>query len=98
MAPWLCLELVQILVPHMNEEHNSIPAFYKVLSTIRFLAEGSYQKGCGNDLNSPMSQPSVSRAIHEVVPIINEQMHADYIQFPNTPEKRQIISQQLVQL
>lgn len=58
---------------------------FQFFSTLSFLAHGSYQKPVGQDRLSGMSQPSVSRYIHEVVDILVEQLGQRYIKFPQNP-------------
>ena len=92
MRPWLAVVLTNILIPFIPNDPRGIPSHLKVLSVLRFFAEGSYQKGCANDLNHPLSQPSFSRALHEVVPVILNQMSDQFIKFPSTPADRIAVS------
>ena len=77
---------------YTNRYWSSIPYYLKVLSVLRFLAEGSYQKGWASDLNHPLSQPFVSRALHEVVFVIFNHMADQFIQFPSAPEEKIAVS------
>lgn len=65
---------------------------FKVLTTLSFLATGSYQKVIGSDWNSCNSQKAVSRHINEIVSVLNNIM-GEYIQFPGTRGERNSIKQ-----
>lgn len=46
---------------------DAVPAIIKLSVTLRFLAEGSYQTGAGQDLNIGLAQQTVSKVLWEVV-------------------------------
>ena len=78
---------------HRNVERASaIPWHLQILAVLRFLAEGSFQKGAASDFNHPMSQASLSRCIDKVLNALLE-VQGNYIRFPQTPEERRNVSQ-----
>lgn len=64
----------------------------KVITTVRFLAQGAYQRGVGNENSVSLSQPSVSKVLNEVIDCINLHLLQKYIKFPTSPVEKQIIS------
>ncbi|XP_024878145.1 uncharacterized protein LOC112458638 [Temnothorax curvispinosus] len=57
----------------------------KVLTALRYFASGSYQLHIGQNLNSAVSQSSVSRSIHEIINAANRPEVMDkWIKFPRT--------------
>lgn len=59
--------------------------------TMRILAEGSYQKGAGNDFNVGLAQPTVSGVFHECVNAMFTKLCPKWISFIMTePEKNEI--------
>lgn len=74
-------------LPDVEREGLGIPKDLVVLCALHFYAQGSYQKGVGQDFNSPMSQFSVSRCIELVTDILVENF-GDKIKFPSTEAKR----------
>lgn len=57
-----------------------------------FFATGSYQLPMGNGIFAPVSQPSVSRALEEVVNALNEpDIFNSWVKYPsNFQELRQV--------
>lgn len=49
---------------------------------MRILAEGSYQRGAGNDFNICLSQPAVSQAFHECIEAMYNVLCPIWISFP----------------
>lgn len=62
----------------------SVPAILKLAATLRFFAEGSYQKGVGNDFVLGLAQPTVSKIIKEMINIMEEFMCSQWIKFETT--------------
>lgn len=91
MTPQVAIELIELHRPRLKNHPRGIPPHLQVLSVLRFMSEGSYQKGVSQDNNHPMSQSSFSRYLHSVIPAI---LHlADrYIVFPRNQVERQEIS------
>lgn len=92
MFPWVAIELIEILRPHLSDHPRGIPPHLQVLAVLRFFAEGSYQKGVANDNYHPMSQPTFSKYLHDVVPAILR-LADQFIKFPSTREERQLVQQ-----
>jgi len=64
----------------------------QVAATIRLLAQGSYQKGIGNDFLIGLSQPAISKALNEVLDCMHIQICAKYVKFPIITEEKTRIS------
>jgi len=62
-----------------------------VATTVRFLAQGSYQMSVGRDYNFGLSQPAVSKVMKEVLGVLNAVLCPAYIQFPTTTAAREEI-------
>ena len=86
MYPAVAQNLINRVQVFLPNHPAGVPPHLQVLSTIRFLAEGHYQKGLGTDVNHTMSQASVSRYLHVVIPAIN-QIAFQFIRFPSTAEE-----------
>lgn len=55
------------------------------MTTLRFFASGSYQMDIGRNINMAVSQPTVSRCIHEIINVMTRQeIMAEWIKFPST--------------
>jgi hypothetical protein len=81
-----------MLSNHVNIKRNSaVPFHLQVLSVLRLLAEGNFQKGAANDFNHPISQASMSRFFDQVLEAILA-LKDQYITFPCTREERQAVS------
>ena len=91
MSAEVTLRLIQLLENRLQGSRNTaIPVHIKVLITLRFLAEGSLQKGVSQDFNHPVSQSTVSRSINTVIDAILD-LGDEFIQFPRTRQQRDII-------
>ncbi|XP_058974301.1 putative nuclease HARBI1 [Musca domestica] len=66
----------------------SVPNTLKLAATIRILAEGSYQKGAGNDFNVSLSQSSVSNVFRECIEVLHNKLCPNWISFPTTEEEK----------
>jgi hypothetical protein len=60
---------------------------FQVLVTLNFLACGSYQRRV-DDFLTAMCQTKVSQAIHEVCPIISNQLMRRYVRPPTTRQQK----------
>lgn len=92
MSSNLANHLVEILRPYSIEDSRGVSPKLQSYSCLRFLAEGGYQKGMGTDVNSPMSQSTVSKYIHKVIQAINR-LASLYIRCPQTLGERAAIQQ-----
>lgn len=57
----VAIELIELLRPFLSDHPRGIRPHLQVLAVLRFLAEGSYQKGVANDLYHCISQPTFSK-------------------------------------
>lgn len=79
-------ELIDRLTPFMMK--GTLDPQIKLFAAIRHFASGSYQTDIGENKYISLSQPSVSRSIHEVVNSVHESgLFSETIQFPNNLEK-----------
>lgn len=70
---------------------------FQILCTLSFLANGSYQKIIGKNVDTYISQSSASRAIHEVVNALNNRsIISKYIRFPQNQNDRQVLKSRQV--
>ncbi|XP_039619162.1 putative nuclease HARBI1 [Polypterus senegalus] len=80
----LCQQFSQLL-ERLTKRTSAVPVHTQVLSTIGFLATGTFQREIGD--RSGISQPTVSRimphVLHEIISITSQ-----YITFPNTAAER----------
>ncbi|XP_065093820.1 putative nuclease HARBI1 [Ochlerotatus camptorhynchus] len=61
---------------------SSVLPITKLSAALRFFAEGSYQKGVGNDVFAGMAQPTLSKTLASVIDILETQVCPMVIQFP----------------
>lgn len=55
------------------------------MTALRFFAGGSYQMDIGKNIYMAVSQPTVSRCLHEVINIMTRpEIMNEWIKFPNT--------------
>ncbi|KAB0805455.1 hypothetical protein PPYR_02425 [Photinus pyralis] len=85
----LTRDLMTDLSPFLqdNERVLGIPKHLKILATLNFLAQGSYQKAVGQDFFCPMSQKSVSRCVEEVTGALVEHF-PHFVHFPSTAAEK----------
>ncbi|KAL2093109.1 hypothetical protein ACEWY4_010421 [Coilia grayii] len=85
------MELCDTLEPQLQREtrrSNAIPVSIQVLSTLAFLATGSFQREIGD--RSGVSQPSLTRIMPLVLRAINS-LAGRYIQFPYNDAQQTVI-------
>ncbi|XP_066600856.1 putative nuclease HARBI1 [Prorops nasuta] len=73
--------------PHLNPQTriSALDSTTKVMTALRFFASGSYQMDIGNNIYMAVSQPTVSRCIHEVINVMTRpEIMNEWIKFPNT--------------
>lgn len=58
---------------------SSIPPILKLATSLRFFAEGSYQKCSGNDFNLGLAQPTVSVVLTEMLNVLEEHICGKWI-------------------
>lgn len=66
----------------------SIPPVLQLAATLRFLAEGSYQRSVGNDLNVCLARPTVSVVITEVLKAIERSICRRWVTLAMTDEEK----------
>lgn len=54
----MAINLIQMLEPYLPNDPRGVHPTLQVLAVLRFLAEGSYQKGVAESMHHPMSQPT----------------------------------------
>jgi hypothetical protein len=63
-----------------------------VLAALYFYAQGSYQKNISSSYLLSMSQPTLSKCLHEVTEALNNpNILRAHIKFPNTIDERERI-------
>ena len=90
MYPEIAIDLIEMLAPNLPDHSRGVRPHLQVLAVLRFLAEGSYQKGVSQELNHPMAQSTYSKYLHAVISAINL-LARRFISFPRTREERQAI-------
>ena len=91
MTPEVVLRLIHLVENQILQEGNStIPVYIQVLLTLRFLSDGSLQKGFSQDFQHPVSQSTACRCINRVTNAINN-LGGTFVQFPTTEEERERI-------
>lgn len=65
---------------------------FQILSSLRFYARGGYQLDVGENVFIGISQPSVSRCLHEVTAAIITHLEPHYVKFPTTELERTVNS------
>ncbi|VEN53778.1 unnamed protein product, partial [Callosobruchus maculatus] len=82
------------LAPYLSDTQRctALSVECKVLASLSLLATGSYQKPIGMSYVHGLSQPSVSRALRDVVDALNHpEILSRHIYFPRSLEGRQAI-------
>ncbi|XP_065366236.1 putative nuclease HARBI1 [Calliphora vicina] len=75
--------VLDMIEPKLKESKrtSAVPNILKLAATMRILAEGSYQKGAGNDYNVGLSQSSVSKVFKECINAMNSELCKSWISF-----------------
>lgn len=66
---------------------------FQILTVLNFMATGSFQNCIEVNSSISLSQPSVSRIIHEICNIIVTHLLPEYIKFPSTQEEQNAVKQ-----
>ncbi|OXU22898.1 hypothetical protein TSAR_014176 [Trichomalopsis sarcophagae] len=91
LTPHVALMLIRDLEADLVGVRASvIPPHNQVLSVLRFLAEGSYQKGFSQEFHHSISQATASTCIIRVVDAINNNLSHRFLRFPTTGFRRSI--------
>ncbi|XP_017469702.1 PREDICTED: uncharacterized protein LOC108371140 [Rhagoletis zephyria] len=67
---------------------SALSAELKFAATLRFLVEGSYQLGAGNDFNIGIAQSTMSGVLKEVLDCLEEQICPKWITMEMTNEEK----------
>lgn len=87
----ILIEQLEPLLPQPRRDE-AIPNFKKILMLLFHFAHGTYQTPAGISAVISMSQSSVSRALHEVLPVFIQSITPTYIKFPQTSAEAQRFS------
>ncbi|XP_024878548.1 putative nuclease HARBI1, partial [Temnothorax curvispinosus] len=80
-------KLIEIVEPHLAPQTriSAINLTTKVTTALRFFASGSYQLNIGKNIYMGVSQPTVSRCIHEIINVVSrEEIMNEWIKFLST--------------
>ncbi|XP_017461357.1 PREDICTED: putative nuclease HARBI1 [Rhagoletis zephyria] len=67
----------------------AIPPILKLACVLRFFADGSYQKGIGNDFEIGFAQATVSVVLREILNIFESVICPEWIQIQMTADEKQ---------
>ncbi|XP_062551170.1 putative nuclease HARBI1 [Armigeres subalbatus] len=67
---------------------SSVQPILKLSAALRFFAEGSYQKGVGNDIFAGMAQPTLSKVLSVVIGVFEAEICPTAIRFPETEAEK----------
>ncbi|XP_034839902.2 putative nuclease HARBI1 isoform X2 [Maniola hyperantus] len=87
---YLCEELNETLRPLNSVD--GLPVYIKILTTIRLLGDGSYQRGTGQDHVMTVAQTTVSKYLTQVTQAIVTVLMPKWITFPGTESARQNVA------
>ncbi|XP_055909615.1 putative nuclease HARBI1 [Eupeodes corollae] len=75
--------------PHLPSFNSTyIPNVLKLAATLRFLAEGGYQRGTGQDFLVSMAQPTLSVTLAKILPIMENILCPKFISFAMTEDEK----------
>ncbi|XP_055903578.1 putative nuclease HARBI1 [Eupeodes corollae] len=80
------LEEIDPHLPSFNSTY--IPNVLKLAATLRFLAEGGYQRETGQDFLVGMAQPTLSVTISNILTIMEKVLCPKFISFSSTEEEK----------
>lgn len=75
----------------MTTRSSSVSPVLKLVATLRFFAEGSYQTGIGNEFVAGLAQSTFSKSLGQICDILEEQICPQFIKFPTTDTEKEII-------
>lgn len=87
LPKFLCADLINELEPH-DTQNSSMPLSLRFLAALYFYAHGSYQSCVGNNFALSMSQPSISRSLHQITKLLVDRKRE--IKFPSVGEQVEI--------
>lgn len=75
---------------HVDSCHtNGITAKEKLAAVLRFFAEGNYQYGTGQDFHIAIAQPTFSKALAELLKVMERILCPKWIRLEMTEEEKQ---------
>lgn len=85
------LDVLQQITPHLSQQNDQtgISNTIKLAATLRFLAQGNYQHGIGEEMLLSLSQPIVSQIIAEVCDAIETVISPKVLNTYMTKEEKQ---------
>lgn len=94
----LARSLIEELTPHMDNglRNTKVPITIRIMGALRFFAQGSYQRGIGNEIHVSMAQQTFSRALSEVCLAI-EAIAPHWVTFPMTRDQKEIKKEAFMQ-
>lgn len=76
-------DLIDVLENYNEYSYEGIPFYFKVLSSLYFFANGSFQTQIGDCNTLNVSQPSISRAMAFISRILVQNLAEQYVKFPS---------------
>lgn len=80
--------MIQLRHSALEVTRSRIPFYLRMLVTLDFLSNGSYQTTIGGHNFNCVSQSVVSRSIYEICTLITRHLMPQYIKFPTTPAEK----------
>ena len=71
-----------------SSKSTAISPTLKLTATLRFLSDGSYQQGTGNDFNLGLAHPTVSKILKEVLNVMENHICPQWIKFQMSEEEK----------
>ena len=71
-----------------SSNSSSVQPMLKLSAALRFFAEGSYQKGAGNDLFAGMAQSTLSKALSAIIDVFEADICPAAIKFPDSENEK----------
>lgn len=69
----------------------SVMPVIKLAAVLRFFADGSYQRGVGNDFNIGLAQSTFSKILTELLDVLEKEICFDFIKFPESIQEKEEI-------
>ncbi|XP_049277617.1 putative nuclease HARBI1 [Anopheles funestus] len=83
-------EILEEIAPKFPPVHSSgMTIKQKLAATLRFLADGSYQNGVGNDFNVAVAQSTFSTILNQTLKILEESLCPKWITLEMNSEEQQ---------
>lgn len=94
----LVQNLIQEITPHMQvgQRNRKISILCRVMASLRFFAQGSYQRSVGNEIDVSMAQQTFSKVLSEVCTAIEAIAHR-WIKFPITANEKNTVKMEFME-